>query len=182
MSQSWEDTLCRARGGDEAALGALWRSLNPALLRYLSVRDPAHCEDLASETWLQVVRDLPRFSGNAEDFRRWLFSVARNRSVDALRWRRRQPPVVPEPLPDVVCGNLTEVAAVERLSTAEAIRLIRGLPRDQADVVALRMIADLDVHTTAALLGKSTGAVRVLCHRGLKTLAGQLQPMSRVSP
>ena len=69
------DALERARSGDEAGFLELWRALQPRLLRYLRVLSCGDAEDVASETWLQVVRDLHRFSGSEDDFRRWLFTV-----------------------------------------------------------------------------------------------------------
>jgi hypothetical protein len=51
--------LTAAQSGSEAALTLLWRDANPALLRYLRVIAPDAAEDIAAETWLQVVRGLP---------------------------------------------------------------------------------------------------------------------------
>jgi RNA polymerase sigma-70 factor (ECF subfamily) len=65
-------------------------------------------------------------------------------------------------------------AALEHLGTAAAVELIAALPPDQADAVALRFIADLDVATVAKMMGRRPGAVRVLTHRGLRTLADRL--------
>jgi len=55
--------LTAAQSGSEAALTLLWRDANPALLRYLRVIAPDAAEDIAAETWLQVVRGLPGFRG-----------------------------------------------------------------------------------------------------------------------
>jgi RNA polymerase sigma-70 factor (ECF subfamily) len=55
--------LTAAQSGSEAALTLLWRDANPALLRYLQVIAPDAAEDIAAETWLQVVRGLPGFRG-----------------------------------------------------------------------------------------------------------------------
>ena len=63
----------------------------------------------------------------------------------------------------------------ESESTTEAIRLIRTLPPDQAEVVMLRIVAGLTNVEVAALLDKTPGAVRVLSHRGLRRLAQNLQ-------
>src|SRR6476469_9841255 len=80
-----EGALDRARAGDETGFVQLSRALQPPLLRYLTVRGNYAPEDLASETWLQVVRDLHSFSGRVADFRAWLFTVARHRAVDQGR-------------------------------------------------------------------------------------------------
>ena len=87
-------TLARAQGGDESAFACLFRDVQPALLRYLHVIVPGpEAEDVASDTWLQVVRGLAGFRGGEEAFRAWLFTIARHRAVDAGRARSRRPDV-----------------------------------------------------------------------------------------
>src|SRR5258706_16337726 len=65
--------LIAAIEGGEDGFAALWRSLQPAVLRYLRVAVGAAAEDVASETWLQAARDLPNFTGGLTAFRVWLF-------------------------------------------------------------------------------------------------------------
>ena len=78
--------LGAAARGDEDTFGRLWRDLQPRLLRYFMVAAPAAAEDLASETWLGVVRGIDRFEGNEPAFRAWVFTIARHEVLD---WRRR---------------------------------------------------------------------------------------------
>jgi RNA polymerase sigma-70 factor (ECF subfamily) len=66
-------------------------------------------------------------------------------------------------------------AALEAQSTRAALTLIAELPGDQAEVVALRVLADLDVAEVARIVGKRPGTVRVLAHRGLRRLAARLE-------
>jgi RNA polymerase sigma-70 factor (ECF subfamily) len=163
-----------ARGGDEAGFVVLWRTLHPPLLRYLTVRGNDAPEDLAAETWLQVVRDLAGFQGDAADFRAWLFTVARHRAIDQGRARALRPVVaVAEPHGDGAGGSTpsAEQDVVEREATAAALRLVASLPPDQAEMVMLRVVAGLDVAAVAELVGKKPGAVRVAVHRALKSLS-----------
>jgi RNA polymerase sigma-70 factor, ECF subfamily len=60
---------------------------------------------------------------------------------------------------------------LDGMSVKKAIALLDRLSRDQAEAVALRMIAGLDTPAVADILGKSPGAVRVALHRGLRALA-----------
>ena len=60
---------------------------------------------------------------------------------------------------------------MERLGTQSAIALLGELPRLQAEVVLLRVLAGLDTNAVARLLGRSPGAVRIAGHRGLRRLA-----------
>jgi RNA polymerase sigma-70 factor (ECF subfamily) len=168
------EALDAARGGDEAALAALWSELQPALLRYLRAVEPGAAEDIASDTWLEVTRRFDRFSGGERDFRGWLFTIARHRLIDARRRaaRHRTAPVawLPErpglddPAADVLAG----------LSTEASVRLISELPPEQAEAVLLRVMAGLDTERVARIMGKQPGNVRVLSHRGLRSLARRL--------
>jgi RNA polymerase sigma-70 factor (ECF subfamily) len=164
--------LARARAGDEAGFGELWRALQPRLLRYLSVMRCDDPDDVASETWLQVVRDLQKFSGDGEDFRRWLFTVGRHRAIDAARAQSRRPvSPVAAGLESLADHELVEDQVLDGLSVRQAVALLTSLPPDQAEAVALRVIAGLETSAVAAILGKSSGAVRVSLHRGLRALA-----------
>jgi RNA polymerase sigma-70 factor, ECF subfamily len=164
--------LARASAGDEAGFLQLWRALQPPLLRFLRVIGCDDPEDVASETWLQVVRDLPRFSGGEVDFRRWLFTIGRHRAIDAARARARRPATpVSTGLEILADRQLVEEQVLDGMSVQQALGLLDGLSRDQAEAVALRVIAGLETPDVARILGKSAGAVRVALHRGLKTLA-----------
>jgi RNA polymerase sigma-70 factor (ECF subfamily) len=170
------DALDAARHGDEQALTALWRQLQPALLRYLRSVEPGAAEDIASDTWLEVTRRLDRFTGDEGAFRGWLFTIARHRLIDARRRaaRHRTAPVawIPErPGPDDPAADV-----LADLSTAESVRLVAQLPPEQAEAVRLRIIAGLDTEHVARIMNKQPGNVRVLSHRGLRTLARRLTP------
>lgn len=171
-----EIALGQARRGEDVGFLALYRLLQPRLLRYLSVRTTDGAEDVAAETWLQVVRDIGRFRGNADDFRAWLFTVARNRAVDAARAAKARRAVA---VADVTAIGVAELApsaeaqALERMSTEQALRLIATLSPEVAEMVALRVIAGLDPTTVGDIVGKSAGAVRVAVHRALATLCGR---------
>ena len=173
IGEEFASLLAAAQGGSEAAFSLLWRDTNPALLRYLRVIAPGTEEDIAAEAWLQVVRGLRSFRGDEQAWRAWLFTTARRRAIDLARHRSRRPEA---PLDDLTAAQLpgTEDSAeiaLERLSTAAAIALVSGLPRLQAEVILLRVVAGLDTESVARLLRKSPGAVRVAAHRGLRRLA-----------
>lgn len=172
------EALTGAIGGDPAAFAVLWRALHPLVLRYLRVVCPDAAEDVASETWLQVSRDLSRFRGSPVAFRVWLFRIARNRGIDENRraWRRHEQPH--ESVDELYRGPAArDVAAdvVDLDDTDRAVRLIASLPREQAEAVMLRVVAGLDVAGTARVLGKRSGAVRIAAMRGLRRLADHPQ-------
>lgn len=152
----------------------LWRALHPPLLRYLGVRGDEAPEDIASETWLHVVRGLAAFEGDVAAFRAWLFTIARHRAIDQGRARARRPVVPvgePSELPETRTEPSAEDQVVERDATARALALVRTLPPPQAEMVMLRVVAGLDVADVARIVDKKPGAVRVAVHRALQTLA-----------
>jgi RNA polymerase sigma-70 factor (ECF subfamily) len=181
--QRLTDALEAARRGEEDGFALLWRTLHPALLRYLRVVVGETAEDVASETWLQAARDLSDFAGDATAFRVWLFRVARHRGIDDRRRAARQREDLREtPVDDAALAARDAAAeAADRTELDWALRVITSLPRDQAEVVMLRVVAGLDVAQTAVVLGKRAGAVRVAAMRGLRRLAGHPEVLARRS-
>ena len=172
----FEDVLLAAQAGDENAFAQLWRSLNPPVVRYLRTLAPASASDLvsdlASETWVQVIRNMSKFSGGEPAFRAWVFTIARNKVLDAARHDQRRPrsSTGDAALHRLASPDDTAHLAMENLSTDAALALIASLPRDQAEVIMLRVVAGLDATAVGLILGKSPGAVRVTAHRGLRRL------------
>jgi RNA polymerase sigma-70 factor, ECF subfamily len=167
----------RAQKGDEDAFRVIYRAVQPGLLRYLRSLVGEDAEDVASEAWSQIARDLPGFKGDEPGFRGWTATIARNRAMDHLRYQRRRPVSTgsaADELFDRPADDDTAGSAMETVSTEEAIRIISTLPRDQAEAVLLRVVMGLDVATTARVLGKREGAVRTAAHRGLRRLAEKL--------
>ncbi|MEU7600793.1 RNA polymerase sigma factor [Streptomyces sp. NPDC041003] len=163
-----------AQDGDEDAFRAVYRAVHPRLLGYVrTLVGDGDAEDVTSEAWLQIARDLDSFTGDADRFRGWAARIARNRALDHIRMRGRRP---------AIGGDDTELtawaadcdtagAAMESLSTGRTMALIAKLPQDQAEAVVLRVVVGLDAKSAAETLGKRPGAVRTAAHRGLKKLA-----------
>jgi RNA polymerase sigma-70 factor (ECF subfamily) len=178
VASEFEDRLAGAKAGDESCFVELFRSIQPALLRYLRTIGGSLAEDVASETWVSVVKGLDRFKGDESGWRAWVFTIARSRLYDAQRRAGRMPPTVDGDEELVTRDDGFDVAAhvEEMFSTEAALALIRTLPKDQAEAVLLRHVAGLDVARTAKVLGKRPGAVRVAAHRGLKRLSEMVAP------
>ena len=170
-SDTFERVLLDARNGDEQAFARLWRWLNPSVLRWLRVVAPDAAEDVCSEVWCTIARGIDAFEGGEEQFRGWLFVTARRRAVDAARQRGRQPATAALDGVEPTDGADASTPTMHEQEVAAAFALLRALPPQQAEVLALRVVGGMTVEETAAVIGKSEGAVRVLCHRGLRTLA-----------
>jgi RNA polymerase sigma-70 factor, ECF subfamily len=171
--------LRAAQQGDEAGFVAIYRDVQPRLLRYATVlvgRDAA--EDVTAEAWLQISRDVHRFTGDVDRFRGWAATIVHHRAMDLCRANARRPAAAPalDDVPDGPAGVAdTAASALDALSTDLALMLIAALPREQAQAVLLRAVVGLDAGTAGEVLGKRAGAVRVAAHRGLKKLARQVR-------
>ena len=169
--------LGRARAGDDDAVAVLFRDVHPRLVRFLRAREPAAADDLAGEVWMAVATGLGRFVGDATAFRAWVFSIARRRMADHRRRgvRRNTHPVDHGIFDAAASGDDPARLVVGQLSALEAARLVVAvLPADQAEVILLRVLADLDVGEVAEVMGRTANWVRVTQHRGLRRLADRL--------
>ncbi|MFH8659892.1 RNA polymerase sigma factor [Streptomyces afghaniensis] len=166
----------RAQDGDEAAFAVAYRIVQPGLLGYLRGLVGDDAEDVASDAWLEIARDLGRFKGDGAGFRGWTATIARHRALDHLRRRRVRPrsSALEQDVLDLPGPHSTHDQALEAMSTEQALRLVGDLPQDQAEAVLLRVVVGLDGPAAARVLGKRPGAVRTAAYRGLKRLATRL--------
>jgi RNA polymerase sigma-70 factor (ECF subfamily) len=185
IGDEFSGVLAAARAGEEWAVARLYRSQQPNVLRYLSARSPGDGEDLAAQVWLEVARGLGRFEGGEDEFRALVFTIARRRLLNLRRTRRRRPT---EPLDLAVSGEVVapddpaEEAAARVDGLAAAKRIVALLPRDQADIVLLRVVGGLSAEEVAAIVGKRPATVRVIQHRALRRLARALSAEPVTNP
>jgi RNA polymerase sigma-70 factor (ECF subfamily) len=137
----------------------------PAVLGYLRGQGVSDPEDVLSEVFLQVARSLPRFRGDDDDLRRWVFTIARNRAIDDRRRRKTRPVATDQPVPDAAAP-----AARSPVDTA-LVAALAQLTADQREVVVLRFVADLSLEAVAAITKRSEGGVKSMQHRALDQLA-----------
>jgi len=166
------DVIDRARGGDRAALGVLWRVYQPQLLRFLRATGSTTAEDVASEVWMDVGRALHRFEGDGRALQRWLFTIARRRNIDETRRRARRKES-PVPIDEHRQLASMDDPSLEINPLESAIALVSALPTQMAEAVMLRIVHDLSVEDVAAIMEITDGNVRVLTHRGITKLRAQ---------
>jgi RNA polymerase sigma factor (sigma-70 family) len=174
----FETTIEQCRAGDEDAWSRVFAGLAPMVLGYLRVNGAGEPEDVLSETFLQVARDVGRFEGDERGFRAWVFSVAHHRLIDAQRSAARRPadPVAepPEPHGAEVAGDAA-TEAMARIGAEEVREVLAILSADQRAVVTLRILGDLTVAQVATAVGKRPGAVKALQRRGLAAVQRELE-------
>ncbi|MGK2948562.1 MAG: RNA polymerase sigma factor [Acidimicrobiales bacterium] len=150
----------------------IYVALAPRVVGYLRARGVADPEDIAGEVFLQVARDLGRFRAADDDLavRRWVFTIARNRAIDAGRRDRRRPRSAGAEVPD-----RPSVPATEPLDR-DLLRALLQLTDDQREVVVLRFVADLPLEVVARMTRRTVGATKALQHRALENLRRSVSP------
>jgi RNA polymerase sigma-70 factor (ECF subfamily) len=199
-----EQTLARARAGDEDAFRELTdpyrRELQVHVYRIVGSAQDA--EDLLQETLLAAWRGLEQFEGRAS-LRAWLYRIATNRALDALRASRRHPgdmlrmteapqptrradPIWLEPYPDVLLEGVPDDAPGPdaRYEAKEAIALafiaaLQHLPPQQRAVLVLRDVLGFRASEVAEMLETSEAAVNSLLRRTRGALETRLPTTGR---
>lgn len=146
--------------GSDTAFTLLWRNFQPRMVRYLAMftNEP---EDLCSEVWIKIATSIKSFQGDSQAFKGWIYTIARNAATDLARKKARSGTSVELDESDWIGENSTMV---------EVMDLVKRLPQEYAEIIMLRVVADLDASEVAEIVGKTQGNVRVLTHRGLKQL------------
>jgi len=171
-TEEFPATLDAAKAGAEWAWAQLYRELAGTVTGYLRARGAADPDDVASETFLQIARNIDSFNGDYESFRSWVFVIAHRRLLDSRRATDRRPKTVADDTRLTLLSDPQQVdeVALGNISTTNLEALFERLTDDQRDVLALRIIADLTVDQTALALGKGVGAVKALQRRALASL------------
>ncbi len=157
---------------DPQALGALHDQLYPAIFRYVSYRlqDQQLCEDITSEVFVRLLDACKRQNSKIQNIRAWAFGTASNLINDYFRQKYRRKFEDLEDHQDLPAEQLTE-GAVDRVLTLREIGwALRKLTPDQQNVIALRFSQGFTLEETAAIVGKSVNAVKVLQFRALATM------------
>ncbi|MBN1956372.1 MAG: sigma-70 family RNA polymerase sigma factor [Anaerolineae bacterium] len=168
--------LERAQAYDEQALGELYDRYAPRIYAYLyrRVHDAQLAEDLTSEVFVRMLRAIQSEWFWHTSFRAWLYRIAHNLAVDHYR-RQGQAQVFDLEEQRIAAPDNPDSTLMEKLSGQRLRAAILNLTVDQQQVLALRFGEQLTARETAAVMGKTTGAVEALQHRALVALRQMLK-------
>jgi len=170
-----------AQAGDAASFGRLYEKYFDKVYGYLSFKmgNATEAEDVTEQVFLKAIESLGGYKWTGVPFQAWLFRIAHNLMVDALRRKGRRPS---EPLDQAM--HLTDT----RPSTDPEAMLAQTLTREgltqamdrltelQKQVISLKFAGGLSNAEVANLMGKTEGAVKSLQHAALAALQRHLSP------
>jgi RNA polymerase sigma-70 factor, ECF subfamily len=163
-----------ARKGDSEAFGLLYDHYHGAVYRFLfyRTRSVQLAEDLTSETFFRALRSMTGFRWQGKDFGAWLMTIARNLATDHFKAGRTRLELTTEDMgqhDDATDGP--ESAVLAGLTNEILLEALAKLPDEQRDCVVMRFLQGMSIAETAAVLGRSDGAIKQLQLRGIRNLA-----------
>ena len=163
-----------ARAGDSDAFGMLYDHYQGSVYRFLfyRTRSGTLAEDLTSETFFRALRNMQNFRWQGKDFGAWLMTIARNLATDHFKAGRTRLELATEDMglhDDATEGPENSVLA--SLTNEVLLKALTELPSEQKDCLIMRFLQGMSIAETAAVLGRSEGAVKQLQLRGVRNLA-----------
>ena len=192
-------SLVEAARRDPSHFDALYRKYLAQVYSYAfyELRDHHAAEDATERVFMQALVGLPRFeervdafiaarapmsaadSTEISTFRVWLFRIARNVVANERRRDRRRPVSTLDEAVLISAPEDVVEAAAAREAVGAAWQAVARLPEDRRRAIILRFVDEMSTAEIAAVMDRSEGAVRVLLHRALRSVADDLR--SRLS-
>ena len=166
------DLIRQAQAGSENAFGKLVHMYNPRLFSFLLrlTGDRHSAEDLFQETCLKVWRNIRSYD-QQKNFATWLFAIAHNVSIDALRYHAVRKMVKTRAvLPDVVSGSAPDDEMIADELRDELDRAVGALPEKQKKVFVLRQHSGMSFKDISKLTGESINTTISHMHYALKKM------------
>jgi RNA polymerase sigma-70 factor (ECF subfamily) len=167
--------VARVSRGEHAALGELYDCHGSTVYSIaLSIlRDPGRAEDVTQDVFVTLWTQPERYNPDVGRFAPWFYRVARNRSIDIIRQRRRE--VMPdEPAVfDLMLGASDDSPADDVVLSSEAARVraaLRELPDEQRSLIELAYFGGYTQSQMAERLDIPLGTIKTRVRTGLRRL------------
>ena len=175
--EGWSELMRSAQDGDRAAYERLLRETVPFIRAVVSRQHRGdRIEDIVQDVLLTVHRVRHTYDP-ARPFDAWLATIARRRSVDAIRRRGRILAV--ETKDDIAYETFADPGANKELDrtvrTSGLGEAIASLPESQREAIELLKVRDLSLREASQVSGKSIAALKVNVHRAIKSLRERLK-------
>jgi RNA polymerase sigma-70 factor (ECF subfamily) len=182
--------VTRYQAGEQSVFGELYLRYFNQVYSYarIALSDHHEAEDVTQQVFVRALGALDRYElRQTTPFRGWLFSIARNVVVDAVKARSGVAFETPEHLDllrrdEPAAGPDEASETLGWLTDREVAMFVERLPLPQRQVLVLRFMLDLPAEEIATIVGKSPSAVRQLQSRALQMLQRRLAAVGRTSP
>ena len=183
MQTPWSEQILVYRLYEERsaeAFGELYDRYVQPIYRYIAfkVRTTTEAEDMTAEVFLKTWEYVQRREKKIENFRAFLYNLARNAVVDYYRHQAKQDIVKEqEEMAQIPAPAEHQISVLVELNSDMAMieRGLRGLKDEYREVLILRYIEDYSIVDIAAIMEKSRGAVRVNLHRAINALREEVK-------
>lgn len=161
--------VIRIRAGDEKAFGQLYDRYFKDIYRftYFKVGGIEVAEDIASDVFFKIWQYI-RQGSKVHNVRALLYQAARHKIIDYYRKNQEEPLESVEHLPSLQSGLEEQTERAEDLEKLYA--RLQSLKEEHKEVIVLRYVQELSHKEIGAIIGKTSGAVRVLLHRAMDEL------------
>lgn len=166
---------------DPRQFGALYDRHFQQIYRFVHsrVREQTAAEDVTSEVFMKALKAIPRYQDTGRPFAAWLYQIAVNAMAD--RYRTLRPTQALDDFHDLsIAGPALDDLAAHRDELRRIWSLVEALPHQQRTALVLKFQEDMRIEDIAVAMGKSSGAVKLLIHRGVTRLrdeASALRPV-----
>ncbi|HEU4985303.1 MAG TPA: sigma-70 family RNA polymerase sigma factor [Nitrososphaera sp.] len=178
QTETLKTIIARAQRNDQQAYEQIYNRYADALYRYIYARcsSAAMAEEALSEVWLRVVQYLPHFripeQGCDQAFSSWLYTIARNQTIDLLRSERYPTSGLDENI--MSRDKDLDHNVVKRDEYQALAQAVQNLTAEQREVISLRFQEELTSAEVARRTGRTESAVKALQHRAIAALARAL--------
>jgi RNA polymerase sigma-70 factor (ECF subfamily) len=163
---------------DPTAFGVLYDRYFERIYRFVYSRVHERClaEDITEEVFLKALKGIPNYRDTGACFSAWLYRIASNAIVS--HYRRNKNEVDLEAVANLAAMTEGVLDAVVRRDRSRRIwEAIDRLPPRQREVMRLKFGADLPLEDVGRMMGKSSGAIKILVHRATQRLRRELVPL-----
>jgi RNA polymerase sigma-70 factor (ECF subfamily) len=171
------DLIDAFRQGDEFAFVALYDRYKGAVYAYCArmLLDRTQAEDMLQETFARAYEHRDRLL-NSTSFKAWLFTIARNQCLNALRKRGREVPFALD-APEPPARGATPFANLLKSEQADLVqKTLAALPPSYREVVVLREYQNLSYDEIAAVTRTTVSSVKSRLFKARRKIGHTLRP------
>ena len=175
-----EDLVRRIRANESEAFDELYARYSPRVFGYLYQRlngNVEEAEDLTAEVFAKVYEKIDGYQVQGAPLSSWLFRIAHNRLIDAVRRRPKQSQVPLDVAPQLTAGPVFQ--GIDQEIALEQIKVgLARLTEEQRRVIILRFLEGKSLAETAVIMQRNEDAVKKLQARGLASLRRGIECLS----